>query len=98
MGRGKDRSSNRRSLPAALGALIEIAGRHQTKLLAAACRALETMRPACRDHDRLALLLGAVPLFELRLAEALLELHNITSHRLNLMKPRRISALLSGVS
>jgi hypothetical protein len=37
-------------------------------------------------------------LFERRLAEALLKLHAITSHRLNLMKQQRISALLSGVS
>ena len=78
--------------------MIEIAGRHQTILLAAANRALEATRPACRDHDRLALLLGAVPLFERSVAEALLELHDITGHHLNLMKQPRIPALLSGVS
>jgi hypothetical protein len=61
-------------------------------------RALEATRPACRDYDRLALLLGAVLLFERRLAEALLELHDITLHRLNLMKQHGIPALLSGVS
>ena len=49
MRRGKDRPRNRGRLPAALGALIKIAGRHQTILLAAACRALKTMRPACRE-------------------------------------------------
>src|SRR6476659_3205638 len=98
MRRGKDRPRNRGRLPAALGALIKIAGRHQTILLAAACRALKTMRPACRDDDRLALLLGAVLLFERGLAEALLELHAIPRHHLNLMKQQRISALLSGVS
>src|SRR5512133_4300314 len=98
MCRGRDRPGNRRRLPAALGALIEIAGRHQTILLAAADRALEATRPACRNHDRPALLLGAVLLLECCLAEALLELHDITSHRLNLMKPRRIFILLSGVS
>src|SRR6516162_7986320 len=98
MRRGKDRPRNRRRLPAALGALIEIAGRHQTILLAAACWAFKATRPACGDHDRPALLLGAVLLFEGRLAEALLELHAITSHRLNLMKQQRISALLSRVS
>src|SRR5512133_323910 len=98
MCRGKDRPGNRRRLPAALGALIEIAGRHQTILLAAADRALEATRPACRNHNCLALFLGAVLLFERRLAEPPLELHDITSHRLNLMKSRRIFILLSGVS
>src|SRR5579864_6603249 len=98
MGRGKDRPGNRGSLPAALGALIEIAGRHQTMLLVAAYRALEATRPACRDNDRPTLLLGAVLLFERGLAETLLELHDITGHRYNLMKQRRIPALLSGVS
>src|SRR5512133_3938868 len=98
MCRGKDRPGNRRRLPAALRAQIEIAGCHQTILLAAADRALEATRPANRNHNCLALFLGAVPLFERRLAEALLELHDITSHRLNLMKPRRIFILLSGVS
>jgi hypothetical protein len=37
-------------------------------------------------------------LFERRLAEALLELHAISGHRLNPIKQQRISALLSGVS
>src|SRR6476659_475756 len=86
MRRGEDRPRNRRRLPAELGALIEVASRHQTILRAAACWSLKATRPACRDHDRPALLLGAVLLFERRLAEALLELHDITSHRLNLMK------------
>src|SRR5512133_507961 len=90
MCRGKDRPGNWRRLPAALGALVEIAGRHQTILLAAAYRALKATRPANRDHDRPALLLGAVLLLERSLAEALVELHDITSHRLNLMKQHRI--------
>src|SRR5512133_2155711 len=76
MCRGKDRPGNRRRLPAALGALIEIAGRHQTILLAAADRALEATRPACRNHNCLALFLGAVLLFERRLAEPPLGLHD----------------------
>ena len=98
MRRGKDRPRNRGRLPAALAALIEIACCHQTILLAAACRALKATRPASRDYDRPALLLGAVLLLERSLAEALLELHDIPSHRLNLMKQHRIPALLSGVS
>src|ERR1700750_2616427 len=98
MRRGKDRPRNRGRLPAALAGLIEIACCHQHTLLAATYRALKATRPACRDYDRPTLLLGAVLLFERRLAEALLELHAITSHRRHLMKPRRISTLLSGVS
>jgi hypothetical protein len=46
VGRCKDRPGDRRSLPAALGALIEIAGRHQTILPAAAYRAFKATRPA----------------------------------------------------
>jgi transposase len=45
-----------------------------------------------------ALLLGAALLFERRLAQTLLELHDVTSHRHNLMKQHRTSDLLSGVA
>jgi hypothetical protein len=98
MRRCKERPRNQRRLPAALIALIEIARRHQTILFfAAACRVLEATRSACRDHDRLVLLLGAVLLFERSLAEALLELHDVTSHGLDLIKQHEIPAPLSGV-
>ena len=70
-------------------------------LPAAAYRAFEAVGPTRSDHDRAALLLGAVLLFEgrfARFAEALLVLHDISSHRHNLMKSRRIPGLLPGVS
>src|ERR1700746_3501189 len=97
MGRCKDRPGDRRSLPATLGALIEIAGRHQTILPATAYRALKATRPACRNDDRPASLLAAILLFERGLTETLLELHDIARHRHNLMKRNRIPSLLPGV-
>jgi hypothetical protein len=52
-----------------------------------------------QHRDRLALLLGAVLLFERRLAEAPLGVARIiTSHRLNLVKQQGIPDLLLGVS
>ena len=77
--RGADRPGDRRGLPAALGALIEMARCYQAVLRGATYRTFETLGPAARDHYCPALLLRAVPAFELRLAEALLELHDITS-------------------
>src|SRR5579862_492150 len=97
MGGCENRPRDWRGLPAALGALIEIAGGYQTILLAAAYRALEAARPARRDDDRPTLLLGAIQPFERRLTETFLELHNIPSHRHNLMKPIMIFSLLSSV-
>jgi hypothetical protein len=67
-------------------------------LPAAAYRTFEPVGPTRCDHDRAALLLGAVLLFEGRFAETFLELHGIARHRYNLMKSRRIPRLLPGVS
>src|ERR1700733_13053536 len=98
MGRCKDRPGDRRCLSAALGALIEIAGRHHAVLPATAYRTLKAMRPAVCNDDCPALLLGAVLPFERRFAETFLELHDITSHCHNLMKQHRIPGLLPSAS
>jgi hypothetical protein len=66
-------------------------------LLAAAYRALEAARPARRDDNRPTLLLAAIQPFERRLAETFLELHDIPSHRHNLMKPMGFSSPLPSV-
>ena len=82
LGRGEDRSGDRRGLPATCGALKEAAALHLTVLASAASGTDEPIRPARGDNRRSALLLSTIEVLERRLAEPLLELHRIAGHHI----------------
>src|SRR5512133_3020265 len=77
MGGGENGARGQRRLTAAGTALKQPARRHLAIRPPTADRALETIRPTRVHHHSPALLLCAVALFELRLAEPLLELHAV---------------------
>src|SRR6185437_2269230 len=81
LGRGEDRPGNRRGLPAAGGALEQVAALHQAVRAPTAGRTDEPVRPPRRDDDGPALWLGAVEAGEFGLAQAFLELHRIACHQ-----------------
>src|SRR5512134_3249894 len=83
LGRREDRSGGQRRLPPAGGALIERAGLDQAVPSTAAARADEAVRPPPLGHRRAALLLAAVSTIELGLAQPLLVLNPVPSHRLS---------------
>src|SRR5512134_1586553 len=83
LGRREDGASSERRLPPAGGALIKRAGLDYAMLSAAAARTDEAVRPPPLGHRRPALLLAAVLTIELGLAQPLLVLNLVPSHRLS---------------
>src|SRR5512144_431621 len=83
LGRREDGPGGQRRLPPAGGALIERAGLDQAVPSAATARADEAVRPPPLGHRRAALLLAAKPTLELGLAQPLLVLNLVPSHRLS---------------
>src|SRR5512132_1991488 len=77
----EDRAGGQRRLPPARGALIKRAGLDQAMPSAATLRADEAVGPPPLDHRRTALLLAPVSTIELGLAESLLVLNLVPSHR-----------------
>src|SRR5512147_234311 len=83
LGRREDGAGSERRLPPARGALIKRAGLDQAMLSAAAARTDEAVGPPPFGQRRPALLLAAVLTVESRLAEPLLGLNLVPSHRLS---------------
>ena len=98
LGRGEDRSGDRRGLHPAGAALIEPARLHDAVPLPAAFRTNETVRPARRHDGGPTLLLAPVETFKSELTQALLELNLIARHRPALLKLLFVHYLYQPVS
>lgn len=83
LGRREDGAGSERRLPPAGGALIKRAGLDQAMASAAAARTDEAVGPPPLGQRRPALLLAALLTVESRLAEPLLGLNLVPSHRLS---------------